>query len=535
MFRVFYERAKNVIKANLFLSLCFFVPFQFVFSDILNTQPLKVKNISVEEKTFSPNEKIYFSLHLDLAPEHHAYEDKFELEVISPLGFKLESLKASPLVNFYDKNFNQMKRGISSGESKITGVLTSPPYISGRVQLNLKLTYQACTSKYCLLPVDVFLKQDIEFKKADHFLQILSSKDTNIFKKILEQGLWITLGFLFLAGILTSFTPCILPMIPITLSVLKGNKETKKIKGFLLSLSYVLGIAFTYSFLGVFAASSGFLFGSFLGNIYFVIFISLIFFFMGLSLLGVFEISPPTFLLNFIQNKKFSQGHWGAFVAGLTAGFIATPCVGPVLVSVLAYVSQTKNLIFGFFSLFVFALGMGVLFLILGTFSQWTFPKTGRWILKIQALLGVFLILLAVYTAYPVVKMHFPEFMLTELKQNLSWKPYNKTLYKQALKDKKPIVIYFWAEWCLSCKELSLITFSNEKVKEESKGFVLLKFDATSSSFELKELSKKYNVVGLPHLLFYSPKGKHLREMTLTGFEGPKKFTERLKKIKKAK
>jgi thiol:disulfide interchange protein DsbD len=186
--------------------------------------------------------------------------------------------------------------------------------------------------------------------------------------------------FVFVSGFLTSLTPCVYPMIPITISIIGARSaQSQRSRAFLLSLSYVLGIAFTYSLLGLFAAFSGALFGSALSNPWVVGFVGLVFVAMALSMFGLFELQVPAVIRDKFGNRSTGSGFGGAFLAGLFSGIVASPCIGPVLVSILTYVAQTKNALFGFSLLFTFALGMGLLFLAIGTFSGLTskIPKSG--------------------------------------------------------------------------------------------------------------------------------------------------------------
>ena len=154
-------------------------------------------------------------------------------------------------------------------------------------------------------------------------------------------------------------------MIPITLSIL-GTQVIgqSRSKSFILSLCYVLGIGVTYALLGVMAASTGSFFGAMLANPIVISVIAIVFVLMGLSMYGVFEIQTPLWIQNQLNEKKVKKGFKGVFFAGLISGVVASPCVGPVLIGILTYVSQTQNTILGFLLLFTFAMGLGVLFFV---------------------------------------------------------------------------------------------------------------------------------------------------------------------------
>jgi len=211
----------------------------------------------------------------------------------------------------------------------------------------------------------------------------------------------------FLAGIVASLSPCVYPLIPITLSLFGARGASSRLRGFTLSLVYVLGIAVTYSALGVLAATTGGLFGSALQSGWVVGAIALVFFAMGLSMVGVFELQLPESV-----NERLNQlggGEGGrfltAFVMGTVAGVIAAPCVGPPLVAVLAFVAQKGSVATGVSLLSVYSLGMGLLFIVLGTFTQFLarMPKSGGWMEVVKGTLGMVMLVVALVYANDVV------------------------------------------------------------------------------------------------------------------------------------
>ncbi|MDY7032339.1 MAG: cytochrome c biogenesis protein CcdA [Thermodesulfobacteriota bacterium] len=199
----------------------------------------------------------------------------------------------------------------------------------------------------------------------------------------------------FMGGLLVSFTPCVYPMIPITASFVGSrNVGGSKLKGFLLSLFYVIGVAVTYSTLGVFAAITGRLFGQISTNPYAYFILANIVIVLGLAMLDVFQIPV------FAPKKEIKRGGYvGIFIIGLCSGFIAGPCTTPVLGVLLAYVASTKNILLGGSLLFVFAFGMSILLIMIGTFSGVlaTLPKSGEWMVKIKKVLGILMIGLGEY------------------------------------------------------------------------------------------------------------------------------------------
>jgi thiol:disulfide interchange protein DsbD len=193
----------------------------------------------------------------------------------------------------------------------------------------------------------------------------------------------------FLSGVLTSFTPCVYPMIPITIAYIGGRSGESRLKGLSLSIFYVLGMAATYSALGAFAAMTGKLFGAASTNPILYLVVANVFIFLGLSMLDVFTLPIPSFLTSRQPGKK-SGGYFGAFLVGLLAGTVAAPCTAPVLGVVLTFVAAKQNVIYGMTLLFVFSIGLGTLLIIVGTFAglMSSMPKTGKWSVAIKKFFG---------------------------------------------------------------------------------------------------------------------------------------------------
>jgi len=193
----------------------------------------------------------------------------------------------------------------------------------------------------------------------------------------------------FLSGVLTSFTPCVYPMIPITIAYIGGRSGESRLKGLFLSIFYVIGMAATYSALGAFAALTGKLFGAASTNPILYLIVANIFIFLGLSMLDVFTLPIPSFLTSRQPGKK-SGGYLGAFMVGLLAGTVAAPCTAPVLGVVLTFVAAKQNVIYGMTLLFIFSIGLGTLLIIVGTFAglMSSLPKTGTWSVVIKKFFG---------------------------------------------------------------------------------------------------------------------------------------------------
>jgi len=430
-------------------------------------------------------------------------------------------------------------------------------------------------------------------------------KTGNVKGLVEKSGILFAVLILFLSGFLLSFTPCIYPMIPITLGIIGARSQGKPFKGFVLSLFFVFGISITFSILGLSASFFGVVFGALLQNKIVLSGMALLFFILALSMLGAFEIQLPAGISSKIQHSGERGGYIGAFLMGLAAGIIASPCSSPVLVGMIAYVAQLKNPILGFLYFFSFAWGLGVLFIILGTFPALitSLPRAGEWMIEIRHLFGVLLLIAGFYflriafykimylfyfilsitsitlgvfagAFYPIdkstsaikkikkslgillllvgifsmLKSFYPgsadkekgeaaeiqgSVQANQSSQKIQWlKDINKAK-ELAKKDAKPMMIDFYADWCLPCKEMDKKTFKNPEVIKESERFVCLKIDNTESNPEGEKLLKKYDLqISFPAVIFLNSKGEFEREATINKFTGPEEFLMIIKRIK---
>lgn len=571
-----------------------------------DTDPL-IASAKVLPYEWSPGQGGSLEIKMKLPSGYHAYEDKFSVVILEPDGFKVAPLKVEPIATWFDKFSKKERRGMQ-GEATLTVHIEAPDrFLKKHDKMKLELIYQACSDQFCLFPTTKTISVPILTPMVEGEAQITTPSaeisaapeggffDTHNFKKYLGSSIFAGLIFVFLAGIFTSFTPCIFPMIPITLAVLGNHSETKsRWQNFVTSLVYVLGIATTYSLLGLAAASSGSVFGASLGNPYVLGAVCAIFLTMALSMYGLFEMQVPAFLRNKLSNGKYGTGLGGAYLTGLFAGIVASPCVGPVLVAILTYVASTQNKLIGFFFLFTYALGLGLIFIALGLSNQLVkaLPRSGTWMVAFKfvlgslmlsafyyylnlllpdrpfdVLLGLGLVVVAsIYGAFIKINNSRPFSMIRkglmqatlivgigyiclavfDLRpyirgsimadnslnqiQVLNWKDYSDEALAQATKERKPVIIDFWAEWCAACHELAEKTFTDVRVRAMAGNYTLLKFDATKDSERLRILKKKYNIQGLPTVIFINPNGVWIDALTLTQFEKADAFLSRMEK-----
>lgn len=471
--------------------------------------------------------------------------------------------------------------------------------------LDFKLRYQACNDDVCLLPTEVSLAVPLTVVGIEETVQPIndaifaniafgtssgSGEDEGTLARALSGGqVWLAFLLVFVGGILTSLTPCVYPLIPITVSIFGANESAGFLKSLLLSVVYVLGIVVTYSILGVAVASTGAVFGQVMANPWVVGLISLILVALGMSMLGVFEIRVPYALQNRL-NTVGGAGYAGALAMGTVAGVIAAPCTGPALAVVLTYIATTGSLFLGFWLMFTYALGMGLLFIGIGTFSGLlsALPRSGGWMYVLENIFGIAIITLAFYFLKDVVEpfqaflQNSPEFFaiaggliivglwLSKLSERfkgisrrmqlrkacgvlltvfgaymvvgglqqpagpeLEWVDNETAGLEIAKRVDKLLMLDFYASWCAACNELDHKTYADPGVAAKLDNYVNVKLDFTRNSETTKALTEKYQIPGLPVVIFMDAEGTILKR--LTGFVGPEEMLTILEEVEQGR
>lgn len=536
---------------NIFFYFLFFIfisKSDFVFASIKNYTPqfTVLTNFITNSGTGTVQIKI------ELDPAYTAYADKFKLSASPWLSFTKAKIKPTYLLK---DTFSKQKKLLVKTQATLSFVYENlKDWKKDIAQIPLYLDYQICTKTVCYLKQTKKLYIHTKYldnikldplsaandcKKHFFSLTCLFTINQNILltklQNILISKNYLFLIFiLFIAGLLMSFTPCVLPMIPITLSII-GAQQNKTLKAKLLvSAVYSLGISLTYASMGLVAALTGSLFGNILASPYVQFIFAFIFLLSAFSLFGLFSINTP---LNTFQKYNIvkKSGLLGVFSSGLFAGLIASPCIGPVLLGVLSFVAQSQNATLGFVLLFVLAQGLNFSLMIISlTGGLWIkkYLQKPQLMYGAKIILGVGFLLGAVYFSYPLLSAAK---QLNTNRQNghKMWTKYTDVSFKNALKLNKPIVLDFYADWCISCLELDIKIFGSKAIQNKKLEFTWLQIDFTRKSDTNTALGAKYKVLGLPTILFFSKSGVLQKDLRLTGFENSKKFQQRLNKLLK--
>lgn len=470
------------------------------------------------------------------------------------------------------------------------------------------LTVQACNDASCLAPAKIPIEipvpiaapgEPIQATHADIFgairfpggpfpaqaapgagaaAAVPPPADNTVGRWVSEWGWGMTLAWIFLGGLALNLTPCVYPLIPITLAYF-GGQSAGRSGMFSLATIYVLGMCATYSALGVVAATTGSVLGSALQSPLVVIFVAAVMVALGLSMLGLYEIQVPSALRRRITSRP---GYGGALFMGLTVGLVAAPCVGPFVVSLLAFVGQIGSPVLGFWLFFVLALGLGLPYLLLGGFAgrmTGRLPRAGAWMEWVKKVFACILFAMGAYVLNPLLPgpvsaWTIPIVLLASaaylgfiegspirssgfrvarvataaacvavaaalllpssaMSSRIAWTPYSEEALRRAAEAGQPVIIDFTADWCLPCKELEHFTFSDPRVADAARGFAMLRADITSQvSEEVAQLQSRHAILGAPTIVFLDGGGREIHDLRLTGFEGADRFLERMERVR---
>jgi thioredoxin:protein disulfide reductase len=399
-------------------------------------------------------------------------------------------------------------------------------------------------------------------------LAMAAQGGSDAYSQALARGPLAAMAAAWIGGALVSLTPCVYPMIAVTVSVFGARRAKSRLAGLGLSLAFVAGIVAMFVPLGVIAGLTGNLFGAALQNRWVVASISALFVVMAASMFGAFEFALPSSVTNRLATMG-GIGLRGAFVLGLVSGLVASPCTGPVLTGILTFIAKTRSVLLGAGSMAAFALGLGLPFFLVGTFAL-QLPKSGRWMVHVKSFFGIVLLVVAAYflgNAFPALSRSVPggaagttvavaaivigvllgaihrDFstaartgrlaksvgillvtlggfactaLLTRPAESFDWQHVPLAAAQaQARQQSRPLLVDFGAAWCGACKELDKVTFSNASVKQEAARFMAVKVDATNDEDPMiAETLKRLNVVGLPTVILFDSQGSEAKRFT---------------------
>ncbi|MEY3885048.1 MAG: hypothetical protein RIS87_823 [Pseudomonadota bacterium] len=550
-----------------------------------------------------------------IAPGHYLYRERvrFSVEHTAELKASDAQIVAITLPSGeikQDANFG--KQEVYHHDFKANIKITN-----GASTVAIVASYQGCSEKgLCYAPIKKTISVALSEAKPSANLTTSNSNnatddDTTVLLK--TGNIWlIILGF-FGAGLLLSLTPCVLPMIPILSSIIVGSQSQgvhqTKLYSFALSVSYVLGMALSYTLAGVAAGLSGNLLSQSLQNVWVLGASALVFVLLAFSMFGFYELQLPSALETKLikTSNSFKGGKFlGVFIMGALSALIVSPCVAAPLAGALIYISQSQNVLLGGVALFALSLGMGVPLLLIGASAGKLLPKTGNWMNAVRHFFGVLMLAMAVWLISPVIPTGvqlalwatllivtavflnaldnlpahangFAKFWkgiavillifgvtlligaLSGAKsalqpfngitsslaannnsvnqlQNVSSLAFTRIKNISELDKKlaetngKPVMLDFYADWCVACKELEQLTFSDTKIQQLLANTTLLQVDVTANTEEDKALLKRFVLFGPPGIVFFDGHGKLISSVKTVGFQNVARFTATLAK-----
>lgn len=420
----------------------------------------------------------------------------------------------------------------------------------------------------------------------------VSSQNTLADKLTDGAGLATLFGF-FLLGLGLAFTPCVFPMYPILTSIIVGQgKQLSNKRAFSLSFSYVQGMAITYSALGLVIASLGVKFQGYMQHPAVLIVASIIFVLLALSMFGLFNLTLPASWqekVSSVSNKQKGGSLKGAFVMGALSGLIASPCTTAPLSAALLYVAQSGDLWLGGITLYVLSLGMGLPLLLLGSSGGTLLPKAGQWMNAVKTSFGFLLLavplvllermlpfsyvliagsmltlgfLIYIYrvmfslssvNAKAVLLLIGQGLLIAGIGLNIQyWWPASPATTNASSQNSSEFItvatleelqqklkqangrytmVDLYADWCIACKEFEHLTFPKPEVQQQMQKMQLIKVDVTKMTRKDQAVLDKFNVLGLPTILFFAPDEQELSQARVTGFMAAAEFASHLQQI----
>ncbi len=478
---------------------------------------------------------------------------------------------------------------VFSGEIGVRAVLVVEKAASlGNHTLKGELSYQACSENACFPPETAPVSISFSVVRAGAAFNPLNEE---VFQLRAEKdaeggasegfgggaGMLLALIGIFFGGMALNLTPCVYPLIPITVSYFGGRSDAIKGRTVIHGALYILGLAFTNSLLGVAAALSGGMLGAVLQNPVVLFVVAAIMVGLALSFFGLWEIRIPAGLTQ-VASRNFG-GFFGTFFMGLTLGIVAAPCLGPFILGMLTYVGQKGDPFLGFLYFFVLSIGMGLPLAVLAVFSGAIdkLPMSGTWMVWIRKALGWVLIGMAGYMLQPLFQSDSARLVMyagilsaagihlgwldksrgartfmvvkrvlalvligvaatlmvtgVEEGEGIQWVPYSESVLADSEKSKKPVILDFYADWCGPCKALDKNVFHQPAVVALSKEFTTVKVDLTTRHEAQAGLLKKYGIRGVPTVIFIRGDGREEGKLRIESYVDADEMLKRMEEM----
>ncbi|QDD67017.1 protein-disulfide reductase DsbD [Herbaspirillum seropedicae] len=534
-----------------------------------------------------------------IADGYYMYRDRFHL---SAEGATLGEPQFPAGKRKYDENFQQ------EVETYHQSVTARVP-VSGAVDKFVVLAVsQGCADKgLCYPPMTLKLTmstqaigQSVSPAGAEGAVQgSTGGSDIDGIAAVLKGGkLWSILSLFFVLGIGLSFTPCVLPMLPILSSIIVGQQPAAgggRGRSFLLSVDYSLGMALVYTGLGVVAGMLGEGLSAYLQNPWVLGAFALLMAGLALSMFDLYTLQVPASLQSKLSTASGGgSGKWlGVFLMGAISALIVGPCVAAPLAGALLYISQTGNVMLGGSALFAMAMGMSVPLLLIGASAGTLLPRAGAWMDAVKRFFGVLMLGTALWMISPVIPawlqvagwaalgVGYGAFLLwtrpagwiarafglvvvtlgllqlvsaatggrdplaplshlrgqsaaahaTDFVRIRSSAELDAALQQNAAGERRLVMLDFYADWCVSCKEMERFTFTDERVKARFGQMLLLQIDVTANNADDRAMLKRFNLFGPPGIMFFDADGRELASRRVIGYQDADRFISALQNL----
>lgn len=531
----------------------------------------------------------------DIAPEYHVYQNKIRIQSLADSSVKLgQPLLPDPqLLTSPDLGTFKVYEGKTAievpiqayGNGKLIlqvnyqgckGLDMCFPEQTLKFDVDLNAPITATPANNIIAPVAATTNDSTSTTVA------ASPPANNYF----QHSFPLVIGGFFVLGLLIAFTPCVFPLLPVLIGVIAGNNISTR-RSFWLALSYIIGGAVTYALAGVVAASLGYSLSGYLQSRWLNGVLTVLFAGFGLALLLNFNLQMPLSWqnrLNGIVGRKNHKSLLSAFIIGGFSNLILSPCVTAPLAGALVYISATGNAALGGSALFALGLGSGVPLLLIAVFGRKFLPKSGNWMNLVKKILGLILVGVALYQLSKIISLQVVAILgliwliisgaiilwqllssssralrggvigvfalvtlllpvySTSVRGVLMAANESKftvvTTQKQldnylslAKSQHQPVVIDFYADWCIACKEMDIKTFSDQQVSRLMNSYMLIRVDVSENNHEIQQLQAKYQIIAPPSMVFVDGNGQILKKYQVNGFIAGNQLTTSLKSI----
>jgi thiol:disulfide interchange protein DsbD len=368
-----------------------------------------------------------------------------------------------------------------------------------------------------------------------------SDDDSSITQALASGSVFKVAGVFFLAGVLLSLTPCVLPMVPILSSIIVGQRGTvSRGRGLALALAYSQGMALVYTALGVAAGLLGQGLAAYLQHPWVLLGFAALMVLLALSMFGLYELQLPASVQSWLGagSSKLPGGKFvSVFAMGVVSALVVSPCVSAPLAGALLYISQSGNVALGGSALYAMAWGMSMPLLLVGVSAGSLLPRSGPWMTRVKALFGVLMLGMAVWIARPA----WP-FLVAQVSGQQAQAAHHSALpfqrvrsvaeldaaVKAASDQGKSVMLDFYADWCVACIEMERDTFTDAQVKQRLAQAVLLQADVTANNADDRALLQRFSLFGPPGILFFDVQGRPIGQAKVVGFQKPARFVQAL-------